>query len=167
MNNYQLKYGFLSNYKTYIFVRRVEDYRYHVSPPISSKQKSPTLRECFTYINYLTGGRSYQYKSDCDWDTIVSQYRYRACLRNSLTSDTDSKLPRKHDYRLPPLLRPNGQTKHPPPPKSSLTDSTETLPQTNPKTEPQSSTYPSKIQHQKTRFRRRSSRNPRHSAGYA
>ncbi|PYI10207.1 hypothetical protein BO78DRAFT_306364 [Aspergillus sclerotiicarbonarius CBS 121057] len=47
MRHNKLKFGFLSTYKTTIFVRRTEAYRFEVTLPIDEKERNPTLRQCF------------------------------------------------------------------------------------------------------------------------
>lgn len=42
-----LKYGFLSTYKTTVFVRRIDKYRFGLSPPLDESSVNPSIRECF------------------------------------------------------------------------------------------------------------------------
>ncbi|KAK6360261.1 hypothetical protein TWF730_006409 [Orbilia blumenaviensis] len=72
MHNYKLRYGFFATYKTYIFIKRDDDFRYLISVPISVRQVRPTLRDCFGYLNYLTSGKGYLYDSAAGLDTVMS-----------------------------------------------------------------------------------------------
>lgn len=47
MRKFNLKYGFLSTYRSTIFIRRAADYKFEISPPIDYRATGPSLRECF------------------------------------------------------------------------------------------------------------------------
>lgn len=42
-----MKYGFLSTYKSTVFVRRSDKYRFELSQPLNEGATSPSIRECF------------------------------------------------------------------------------------------------------------------------
>ncbi|EAW17525.1 uncharacterized protein NFIA_074450 [Aspergillus fischeri NRRL 181] len=43
----RLKYGFLSTYRSTVFVRRTGDFRFELSLPIAEQATKPSLRQCF------------------------------------------------------------------------------------------------------------------------
>ncbi|RAL02462.1 uncharacterized protein BO80DRAFT_403971 [Aspergillus ibericus CBS 121593] len=45
-----LKYGFLSTYKSTVFMRRVAPYRFEISMPILASSTNPSVRQCFVAI---------------------------------------------------------------------------------------------------------------------
>ncbi|KAK6528376.1 hypothetical protein TWF281_009618 [Arthrobotrys megalospora] len=92
MYNYKLRYGFCSTYKTYIFIKRDDDFRYLVSVPISARQTRPTLRECFGYLNYLTSGKGYFYDSVVGLDTVVSGLLLSMTLENLKADEKEQTL---------------------------------------------------------------------------
>ena len=47
MRRFRLNHGFLTTYKATVFVRRVEDYKFEVSPPVEFGETGPSVRECF------------------------------------------------------------------------------------------------------------------------
>lgn len=47
MRRFHLRYGFLSTYKSTVFVKREDDFRFHLSMPVSDDSTNPSLRECF------------------------------------------------------------------------------------------------------------------------
>lgn len=47
MRKFNLKYGFLSTYRSTIFIRRAADYKFEISPPVDYRATHPSLRECF------------------------------------------------------------------------------------------------------------------------
>lgn len=47
MRKFNLKYGFLSTYRSTIFIRRAADYKFEISPPVDYRATRPSLRECF------------------------------------------------------------------------------------------------------------------------
>ena len=47
MIRYKLKYGFLGTYRSTVFMRRVADYKFEMSPPVDYRATQPSLRECF------------------------------------------------------------------------------------------------------------------------
>ena len=47
MRSNYLKFGFLSTYKSTVFVRRTDMYLFEVSLPISEQATNPSLRQCF------------------------------------------------------------------------------------------------------------------------
>lgn len=50
MRCFGLNYGFLSTYKSTVFIRRVADYRFELSLPIDYRTVGPSLREYFLGI---------------------------------------------------------------------------------------------------------------------
>ncbi|KAK6504747.1 hypothetical protein TWF481_006686 [Arthrobotrys musiformis] len=92
MYNYKLRYGFLSTYKTYIFIKRDDDFRYLISVPISARQTRPTLRECLGHLNYLTSGNGYFYDSIVDLGTIVSGLLQSMTLENLRADEREQSL---------------------------------------------------------------------------
>jgi hypothetical protein len=48
-----LKYGFLTTYKETLFLRRVDRYRFELSPPIKFSDTEPTVRQCFLFLSKL------------------------------------------------------------------------------------------------------------------
>lgn len=51
-----LKYGFLSTYKTTVFVRRIDYFRFELSQPIDEGAVSPSIRECFAAFAIILQG---------------------------------------------------------------------------------------------------------------
>jgi len=47
MRKFNLKYGFLSTYRSTIFIRRAADHKFEISPPVDYRATRPSLRECF------------------------------------------------------------------------------------------------------------------------
>ena len=47
MGENKVKNGFITTYKSTLFVRRVNDFRFELSTPISKDSVRPSLRECF------------------------------------------------------------------------------------------------------------------------
>ncbi|KAJ5664674.1 hypothetical protein N7462_011487 [Penicillium macrosclerotiorum] len=47
MRRFHLRYGFLSTYKSTVFVKREDDFCFHLSMPINKESTNPSLRECF------------------------------------------------------------------------------------------------------------------------
>ncbi|RHZ64418.1 uncharacterized protein CDV56_101264 [Aspergillus thermomutatus] len=47
MRTNRLKYGFLSTYRTTVFVRRAGDFRFELSLPIDEQATRPSVRQCF------------------------------------------------------------------------------------------------------------------------
>ncbi|KAK6345557.1 hypothetical protein TWF718_007469 [Orbilia javanica] len=92
MDNYELRYGFISTYKTYIFIKRDDDFRYLISVPISVRQTRPTLRECFGYLNYLTSRKGYFYDSIVDVGTLVSGLLKSMTLENLRADEKEQSL---------------------------------------------------------------------------
>ncbi|KAK9642719.1 hypothetical protein HCH54_008155 [Aspergillus fumigatus] len=53
MRNNRLKYGFLSTYRSTVFVRRTGDFRFELSLPIDEQATNPSLRQCFVAVCLL------------------------------------------------------------------------------------------------------------------
>ncbi|KAH1290382.1 hypothetical protein KXX30_006098 [Aspergillus fumigatus] len=53
MRNNRLKYGFLSTYRSTVFVRRTDDFRFELSLPIDEQATNPSLRQCFVAVCLL------------------------------------------------------------------------------------------------------------------
>jgi hypothetical protein len=53
MRTNELKYGFLSTYRSTVFVRRTSDFRFELSLPIDEKATNPSLRQCFVALCLL------------------------------------------------------------------------------------------------------------------
>lgn len=67
MREYGLRYGFLSTYKSTIFVRRDDDFRFSLSLPVSQDATNPSLRECFAGFSVLAAeDPEYREKDDMD-----------------------------------------------------------------------------------------------------
>ena len=47
MREFDLRYGFLSTYQFTVFIKRVDDFCFHLSLPISHDATNPSLRQCF------------------------------------------------------------------------------------------------------------------------
>lgn len=47
MGENKVKHGFITTYTSAIFVRRVNDFRFELSMPISKDSVRPSLRQCF------------------------------------------------------------------------------------------------------------------------
>ena len=47
MRKNSLKYGFLSTYKSTVFVKHSDKYRFELSLPIDEGAVNPSIRECF------------------------------------------------------------------------------------------------------------------------
>lgn len=47
MRKSRLRHGFLSTYEHTVFVKRDDDYSFHLSMPVSHTAVNPSLRECF------------------------------------------------------------------------------------------------------------------------
>lgn len=62
-----LKYGFLSTYKNTVFVRRVGDYRFELSPPISWQATGPSVRECLLGFSLIASADTEYHEAD-DFD---------------------------------------------------------------------------------------------------
>lgn len=62
-----LKYGFLSTYEATIFVRRVSDYRFELSPPIDWQATGPSVRECLLGISIIASNDAEYFEGD-DFD---------------------------------------------------------------------------------------------------
>ncbi|TGJ66274.1 hypothetical protein EYR41_007919 [Orbilia oligospora] len=92
MHNYKLRYGFFSTYKTYIFIKRDDDFRYLISVPISARQTRPTLRDCFGYLNYLTSRKGYFYDSQANLGRVVSGLLSSMTLENLRTDEKEQTL---------------------------------------------------------------------------
>ncbi|KAF8475055.1 hypothetical protein BDZ91DRAFT_675102, partial [Kalaharituber pfeilii] len=49
-----LRYGFLSTYYATVFIRRMDNYRFDLSPPILWNATQPSVRECFFALGFYT-----------------------------------------------------------------------------------------------------------------
>lgn len=60
-------YGILSTYRYTVFVKRVEDYRFEMSKPISSTATQPSLRQCIMATAVIAAEDGVYYEPD-DFD---------------------------------------------------------------------------------------------------
>ena len=67
MRLYGLKYGWLSTYYATIFVRRVDAFRFELSPPILFSATSPSVRQCFLGFGCMIGN-DYAFTEQSDFN---------------------------------------------------------------------------------------------------
>ncbi|GFF26314.1 hypothetical protein IFM58399_01370 [Aspergillus lentulus] len=67
MRTNELKYGFLSTYRSTVFVRRTSDFRFELSLPIDEKATNPSLRQCFVAL-CLLASQDGKYKEAPDFN---------------------------------------------------------------------------------------------------
>lgn len=76
MRYHQLRHGFLSTYKTTIFVKRVDDHCFHLSLPIDQYATNPSLRECFAGFLVLAAADSKYVESHDIQEIRVSFFHF-------------------------------------------------------------------------------------------
>jgi hypothetical protein len=67
MRTNRLKYGFLSTYRSTVFVRRTDDFRFELSLPIDEQATNPSLRQCFVAF-CLLASQDGKYKEAPDFN---------------------------------------------------------------------------------------------------
>jgi hypothetical protein len=67
MRTNRLKYGFLSTYRSTVFVRRTGDFRFELSLPIDEQATNPSLRQCFVAF-CLLASQDGKYKEAPDFN---------------------------------------------------------------------------------------------------
>lgn len=66
MRSFELRYGFLSTYQGTIFVKRTDDFAFHVSRPIRALDTNLSVRQCFAGFCILAE-QGYNYTEHADF----------------------------------------------------------------------------------------------------
>ncbi|KAJ5521665.1 hypothetical protein N7527_005780 [Penicillium freii] len=102
MRRFNLRYSFLSTYKSTVFIKREDDFCFRLSMPISEDSTNPSLRECFAGFAAIAA-QDPVYKEDTTIDTrllhsspqpgLISSPRPSA-YRSRVGDSTDTPIPR-------------------------------------------------------------------------
>jgi hypothetical protein len=64
MRSRNLRYGFLSTYHATVFVRRCDNLRFELSPPILWNATGPSVRECFVALGLHLTDHGYRFQEE-------------------------------------------------------------------------------------------------------
>lgn len=80
MRMLKLRFGFLTTYKTTVFVRRMSDFRFEISDPINYLASAPSLRECFVGLSVIAS-ESPQFAEEPDFRVELVDFRSPSLTR--------------------------------------------------------------------------------------
>ena len=78
MREDSLKYGFLSTYKSTVFVKHSDKYRFELSLPIDEGAVNPSIRECFVGLCAIASNDRMFVEDDDFNEMLVSSFTSRS-----------------------------------------------------------------------------------------
>ncbi|KAH2643829.1 hypothetical protein KXV79_004719 [Aspergillus fumigatus] len=84
MRSFELRYGFLSTYQGTIFVKRTDDFAFHISRPIRALDTNLSVRQCFAGFCILAEqGYNYTEHADFKAERLRGQIDLQASVRQT------------------------------------------------------------------------------------